>query len=606
MEQDGEGIRGGGLKVEAGTLAATDLRIDGAGEWGLVAFGGDVTVAGADVRDVTPRADGLRGRGVSLREGARGTLTDLRVQDVGEAGVVVSSEAIVSVTGATVRNAVGTADGAAGFGFVVITGGALTVVDADVSGAVAPAFAVQGDGTSLEVRDSVARENHGGANAEGGGFLLLDGVVLEDTSRWGLAVYSASAEVHDTTIRRIRREGDGVSAVGVALTESTLEASGLVIEDAQYVGLSILDHSAATLSDVVVRGTYSVVPEDRPAGVRVARDSVLIAEDLRIEGNEAVGLEVWDASIQLTDSQIVDTLSFGEGLLGRGLSIGGGAEVVAERVVVEGSQDVAVVVSEPATTLTLLDSRLALTRTSTGTSPGGALAVQNGAVVTVRGSVVEDNEGAGIYVAAAAIDVHDSELRRNGFAGLVCLGGTVLVEGSVIADTLPDPAHGGGVGIYARGLAGRCDLTVLDSTIQGLPGAALYLQGPGDTLLARSEVSDCGAPPSMAGGVMALDGVLAPATPGGEGLVIQGNRFFALGSDAILLDAAGAELRADPADGPNVFGDIDGLALYRQRCGPDTAVLDGSGADPTCRSAARPVGPRLDYPIRLVEVDPLD
>ncbi|MCO4774291.1 MAG: right-handed parallel beta-helix repeat-containing protein, partial [Deltaproteobacteria bacterium] len=150
----------------------------------------------------------------------------------------------------------------------------------------------------------------------------------------------------------------------------------------------------------------------------------------------------------------------------------------------------------------------------------------------------------------------------------------------------------------------RCDLTVEGTEFYDLVGPALYLWGRTDTVMRGCDVHDTGTPPFLAGGVMALDGVLAPDGAEG-GLVLEGNRFHDIGGDVILLDASGAELRSSASLGPNTFSST-GPPLFRQRCGPETFVLDGSEADGACRATPRPLGPPLEHYVSVVDADAIE
>ncbi|MCO4771799.1 MAG: right-handed parallel beta-helix repeat-containing protein [Deltaproteobacteria bacterium] len=599
MLPDGEGVQGGGVLVERGRLELTDLRIDGAGDNGIFVFGGEVELTDVLVTNVTTRADGLRGRGVTVREGARASFENLAISRVAEAGLTASSDSIVDVTGARVREVFGTDSGAAGFGFASITGGRLTVVDADVEGTAAAALAVRGEGSYLEVRESVVRRNVGGLNADDGGELVASDVVLEENDQWSVTLFSAEAQLTDVTVRRTRpgtAAATGVSAAG----GSTLTATRLVVEDSERVGLLVTDNSAAVVTDSAISGCFSPTEDDRPAGVRVVRDSTLEATGLLVEDNESAGIEVYEGSnVTLNDVTVSGTQAWGFDGQARGVAVVFASTLVAQGLTVEGSYDIAVLASEPDTEISIDQGRIVNTRVSLTGAPGGAVAAQNGAHITLTNSVIEENEGAGVYFAAAGMTLLDTDLDRNSFAGVVCLGGTFSMSGGGIQGTTVDPAHGGGLGLFADARLQACDLTVSSAEFADLPAGAFHLRGVGEQLLSSNVIRDVGALPSAAA-------VKVLANPSGAGVVLAGNSFDGVAADAILLDGAGAELREDPVSGPNVFAAVSGDAIVWQRCGPDVVVLDESAPQPSCREVPRPLGPRLQYDIALRELDPVD
>ena len=125
-----------------------------------------------------------------------------------------------------------------------------------------------------------------------------------------------------------------------------------------------------------------------------------------------------------------------------------------------------------------------------------------------------------------------------------------------------------------------------------------------------SVFEDNGAPVYLPGGVLAtggVDGWTGPpdaVEPSGEGLLLRGNRFGGLESDAIVLDAGGACLATSPSGQANAFEGLEGEPLYWQDCeeaAEEPAILDGSGVSADCRPSARPIGPFLQFKFLVEE-----
>ena len=90
----------------------------------------------------------------------------------------------------------------------------------------------------------------------------------------------------------------------------------------------------------------------------------------------------------------------------------------------------------------------------------------------------------------------------------------------------------------------------------------------------------------MPGALVAVQGVGAwDPTAGADepaGLVLAGNTFSSLPTNAVLLDGSAATLDS------NLFEDISGIDLYTQRCGAAPSAVELLGPPPSTNDCAGP------------------
>lgn len=245
---------------------------------------------------------------------------------------------------------------------------------------------------------------------------------------------------------------------------------------------------------------------------------------------------------------------------------------------------------------------------------GFGVAVQDGASVVADGLLVEDNRGPGAYmVSGGSVTARDAALLRNGFAGAVLFGGRLDLEDSEISGSVVHASEGGSVSVFAWDRHGPADVDLHAVSFSDLGGPALYLRGPGRFAVRGCTVTDAGTLPWLPGGVLALEGVgpWMEMDDDGElsGLMLAGNSFDGLASDAILLDHSSATLDYDSETGdPNTFGTLEGAPLLWQRRGDAEIpqILDGSVPPPACEPVPVALGPALEYRLWLAEVDPIE
>ncbi|MDP6935161.1 MAG: right-handed parallel beta-helix repeat-containing protein, partial [Myxococcota bacterium] len=367
-----------GLYLNSGTAEVRDVEISGNTTAGVSAWSHGVTLERVEVRDT-------RGRGVEAQVGSTLTVTDSTFADNEEFGVVVigsegtltncdlhdntvaglvASESTVEVHGCRVFDSEDLGSSVESRGIAAQTDSVLLVTDSTVE-------SVHGNAISGQVSSSVT---------------LVDCDVLG--SRYGDGVYIDQG--------------------------STLSASGCVLQGHRGAGIHV-DGSQADLEACSILET-ELDPEGGYAyGAWVANGAEFGALDCVFRENGQFGVTVNGASAELVSCSVLDTRADPDGRFGRGVSVWNDGSLVAEDLVVRGSHEVGVLVSESTAHLTA--SEISGTRRLVDATEGLGLLSQKGSTVTAEQLTVEDNDGVGVYaVYGSDLSCTDCTLVGNAFA----------------------------------------------------------------------------------------------------------------------------------------------------------------------------------------------
>ena len=566
---------GRGIEVQTGaSLLGRRLLLEGNHEVGLLA----ISQASVDLEDVTirgtqPQQSEGRGGAVSVEHEASLVASNLLLEGNHEVGLLARTGAIVSLEDATIRDTRPVADGTLGRGI-------------DISG-----------GASL-----VARGLHVEGNHEVGLLVRSDGTTAD----------LADATIRDTQPTRDGTRGRGIHVAG----EGGLVAHGLLLEGNHEVGLLGVSGADLALYDVTIRDTRPLAEGSSGRGIELQGGTSLVADGLLLDGNHEVGLlAVGEATtVEVQEATVRDTQPRPGGTFGRGIHLRGAAGLVARDLVVEGNHDVGLFAADEGTTVDLEDVTVRGTTAARGVTTGIGVVVQLEAALAATDLRAEDNEGPGLYVVASGtLDAEAASLVGNVFSGAVVSNARLELRGGEVSGSASHPAEGGGVGLFAWDLDGPADLEVQAVSFSDLVGPALYLRGPGRYVMRDCQVTDAGSSPRSPGGVMAIEGVEPWHEVGDSGsftgLLLQGDTFDDLPSDALLLDSSSITLDLSPENGgPNTFGVLGGVPLVWQRCDDVEApeIEDGSLTSPVCEPVPRTLGPALEYRVWLAETEPVE
>ena len=369
----------------------------------------------------------------------------------------------------------------------------------DPSGA---AVFVRAAGDGAEVHDLALSGAGMGLAVLGGEQIVADQLWLHDTDRWGIAVgddgpasvtvsrtlvesatemgifdSAAQVAVHQSVVRSTRPAGAAMGR-GVAaqvhsetLARARLEIRASVIESSQHAGVFV-GGSDAHIEATVVRGTLAAQASEggRGDGISVrqsedgtVRSSATIRSCL-VEQNTSFGVSVRGSDVEIDASAIRDTLPDELGTAGRALQIDGSLDGLQQAAVevrsslLERNQESAVVVAGSTALLESVLVRDTLSQAA-GQTYGRGVTVQFQSDVdqrssaTLRGCVLADSRDIGLAVVSS----------------------DVVVEHTVVRDTLPNLAFGAfGDGVIAMSeYAGPASVSLMQSLVSGSARAGL-------------------------------------------------------------------------------------------------------------------------------------
>ncbi len=397
-----DGMFGLGLRIDEGaTISMRDIRLSENRTSGLFARGANTTV-GATVLVVDhtqPQAkDGEAGHGATFALGVTVTLSDVRLSNNHERGLVVLSAGTRVTAKRLLVDGTRSRPTSKDFGWgVSVTGGAaLKLTDARL----------------LENRDCgfVA----GGANTEFKATgLLVDGTLPNEDSD-GRGCGSEATDGAAVQLENARFTANHTAGIRATGAQTTVKATGLLIDGTlprasdQQLGLGVFAELAASVS----------------------------LNDARLSGNRFAGLLSQNANTQVkvTRTLIDGTLpAASDELFGHGLQVKDGAAAVLQDVRLSHNRDMGL-------------SVLGATSTVKATS----LVVDN---TLSRAS--NDGEGRGVYVEnGPLVRLHDVRVSGNRDMGLFAMGGGTRVEANhlIVDGTLPQLSEkNSGSGVIAQG-----------------------------------------------------------------------------------------------------------------------------------------------------------
>ncbi len=231
-------------------------------------------------------------------------------------------------------------------------------------------------------------------------------VVLERNLDFALVISGASARVElEAAVVRDTRPLAEQNGVGVnVVSGARLELASSVVEQSVSYGLRLLSGASATLTDVLVRDTQPLA-RPLPSGERTGygvwlQNGRLTGTRVRVERNAHAGVLTYGddpAAVSLTDALVRDT-AWSDGAA-NGLFADRGASLALERVLVRGCRPTGVLASARAT-LALTD----VTVLETGADDrgfGAGAVVSSGARVTAQRVLVDGSRGLGLVVVGA-------------------------------------------------------------------------------------------------------------------------------------------------------------------------------------------------------------
>jgi len=277
----------------------------------------------------------------------------------------------------------------------------------------------------------------------------------------------------------------------------SLELEGVEIDGAAGIGMGV-GAGAVTGNRVVIRNTRANAAGSFGMGVLVQDGGSVTLANAVVAANVVGGvLCSADSDVRLTDSAIMNNLPQRDGTFGRGVSAQEGAQVVLERVVVEGNAETSLLSLGAGTVIELIDTvvrdtlaggdgsqgrgisaqeggRLELTRTFLARNRESAVHGSNADGITLDDVVVLDalpQESDGRYGFGVALVNTPFELARvvvvrARTAGILLeLASTGVIRDLTVTDTVGEEAGG----LYGRGLTaqGGADFELIRASFIG-------------------------------------------------------------------------------------------------------------------------------------------
>ncbi len=626
-----DGNAGRGIEISDGaTFDGSDLTITENRDSGVLGIGDGtrITLSASWITDTRPIGDGSFGRGLELRSGATLLATDLSLSGNRDTGLFASDPGTTAeLRGGWISDTATLPDGSAGRGVELRRGASLTLIGTRIEGNHDVGLLAAGPGTTLLIDGAEVIGTLPSGDGEGGrGVSVLEGASVSGTGLWidgnrdvGLFLSGAGTQavLEGVTVQRTTVNGVGRGGRGIGVQEgASLDASGLVVMGNTEIGLfASQPGTAVRLAGARVAGTLAALDGMMGRGVDLEAGATLLATDLRVEDNRDIGVFVdgTGTTAEIDALSVIGTSPREDGAGGSGVMVQSGGALSVATVTVIGNHGGGIVASGTDSHIVVSGGRVAQVVSAQTERSGIGLVAQDGATLEAEAIRVEDNAGPGVYVYDAVLDLVDSELVGNSFAGASVLGAGVLtMRGGRIEASVGGAGQGGGLGVFAWGRGAWPKVELVGVELSTLPGPALYLRGRGRYRMTACEVREGGTWPAFPGGVLAVDGVGPWDADGGpdglgSGLLLEGDRFSSLAADAILLDGSSGTLARDPQGGAaNTFSELDGEPLFAQRCGdlPPAEVQDDAPVDPTCRLGARPLGPLLTYEVQVAEAEP--
>lgn len=435
----------------------------------------------------------------------------------------------------------------------------------------------------------------------------IEDVAVVQNRSLGILVSGASASVHATScsVAQTQPLSDGSYGTGVAVqTGAEFVATGLLVEANSEAGVMALQAGTTVdLEDVTVRDTRPLPDGTLGIGIDVWDGASLAGRRLLIEGNHDIGLAANGAgtTVELDDVSVSGTLPTADGQSGRGVSVAGGARLLARGLLLDGNQDIGLVARQGGTEVELQDSIVRGTRPLPDGTGGWGIGIVEGASLVASGLALEENcdgglvalhtgtevdledatvwdtqplpegrSGRGIGVGlGASLNARGLLLERNHEIGLLAMdAGTIVdVEDAIVRDThpLPDGSFGRGIHVQAgASLVARALLLDGNAEVGLVAGHEGTTVDLGDSVVA----STLPLPDGTRGrGIAVQEGANLVAS----GLLLDGNH-----DAGIIASHAGTRVHLEDAEVAGTRGASDttsGVGLVVQ----DGAALSAAG-----------------------------
>ncbi len=275
-------------------------------------------------------------------------------------------------------------------------------------------------------------------------------------------------------------------------------AEGVVVDDARIVGVVV--QGSLEADDLVVRATRADVDGSLGHGINVENGGALTLRRGLIIEDHSIGIFAGGAgtTVDLADVAIRAIQPSGDDTQGIGMLVGGGAQVMGARVVIEGSRSVGVNAGHADTTLSLEDFVVRGTSAQLSDGSGGhGVFVAEGATATLRRGFVAGNQHAGLsaYLSGSSVTADDLILvdtrprdsdGGGGAGAFATMGGELVLRRAWLSGN-----HSAGVGGFDGARLDLADVVISDTHAQtgdGVGGAGVLADLGTDLTLRRGRL----------------------------------------------------------------------------------------------------------------------
>ncbi len=476
------GSNDAGITARSGTLALSDIRVEGSAYSGIKAYrddmvagttlvitdsellsntvagimiaetGTEVTLRDTLIHDVLPDDRGAFGVSLAAWDAAEVVLEGCEITGRAQAAVAAYDPDTRLTMDDTLVSVEAESDSSGGRGIQITDGAALTAEDCIIEGNTRWGIIAEDEDTRIELDACVVRDTLLIEAGESAGIDVWDGARLdawgcriERNGTYGIDVVGTGAEARlvECTIQDNIEGGDLTDGKGlVAFEGGSLEALGCTISRSGVVGVLAQDQSTRiTLRDCTVRDTLAGA--QCGMGLMAHSGAAMLAEGCTIQDNRYAGVDVWNPGTRVTldDCIIRGTRADTDRDGGFGAVVQDQATLIARGCDVADNQMVGVIAHDSGTEVVLQRTRVRDTKPAVNGSKGYGVEVSQGAHLIFEHGEVIGNTRMGV--------------------GASRPGTEVLLSDVVIQDTLPD-TDGYGTGIIVQNGAAlraeRCEV----------------------------------------------------------------------------------------------------------------------------------------------------
>ncbi|MCO4773817.1 MAG: right-handed parallel beta-helix repeat-containing protein [Deltaproteobacteria bacterium] len=264
-------------------------------------------------------------------------------------------------------------------------------------------------GGSSELRDTIVRGTLPGPDGDFGrglyvGFgasLEASGLLVEENLQTGIYVTGegSTLDLRDSVVRSIQPSAGADAARGLDATRDSIsQVRNCVFEGTQGAAIRAAERAVVEVEDTVVSSAPPVALVDM-TGIQVQSGARVTARRMTLRENVGHGVSVFDATsrLEISDSTISDTLRREDAGLGFGGEVFAGGTLVASGLVIERSSSNGLLLSDLGTSIDLSDVSIQDTM-GLGPLPGWGVRVMAGASLVASELHIEGTAGLGMLV----------------------------------------------------------------------------------------------------------------------------------------------------------------------------------------------------------------